>query len=87
VIMNPPFGVKNEHSDRKFLEKSFEIAKVVYSFHKSETKKFIEGFAKKKNFKIDQVIDFEWPLKASMRFHKKKIERINVSCFRFVKIN
>ncbi len=84
VVMNPPFGVKSEHSDRKFLEKAFEIASVVYSFHKSETKRFIEGFSKKKNFIIDQVIDFSWPLKASMGFHKKKIERINVSCFRFV---
>lgn len=85
VIMNPPFGVKSEHSDRKFLEKAFEISGVVYSFHKSETKEFIERFAKQKNFMIDQVIDFEWPLKASMGFHKKKIEKINVSCFRFVK--
>lgn len=85
VIMNPPFGVKSEHSDRKFLEKAFGISKVVYSFHKSETKEFIERFAKAKNFEISQVVDFEFPLKASMRFHKKRIERINVSCFRFIK--
>jgi len=85
VIMNPPFGTKNEHSDREFLEKAFQIGDVVYSFHKSETKDFIERFSKDKNFKITQVIDFKFPLKATMKFHRKRIERINVSCFRFIK--
>ncbi len=85
VIMNPPFGVKSEHSDRKFLEKAFQISNVVYSFHKSETKNFVEAFAKDNNFKIMQVIDFEFPLKATMKFHTKKVKKINVSCFRFVK--
>lgn len=85
VIMNPPFGVKSEHSDRKFLEKAFEISNVVYSFHKSETKDFIERFAKDNNFDIKQVIELEFPLKATMGFHKKRVEKINVSCFRFVK--
>ena len=85
VIMNPPFGTKSEHSDKKFLEKAFEISEVVYSFHKSETKGFIERFVNAKGFKITQVIDFEFPLKATMEFHRKRIERINVSCFRIIK--
>lgn len=85
VVMNPPFGVKSEHSDRRFLEKAFEISEVVYSFHKSETKNFVEAFAKDNNFKITQVIDFKFPLRATMKFHRKRIEKINVSCFRFVK--
>jgi len=83
VVMNPPFGTKNEHIDRRFLGKAFEVGNVVYSFHKSETKKFVEMFAKNNNFKITQVWDFSYPLKASMKFHRKKVEKINVSCFRF----
>ena len=85
VIMNPPFGTKREHSDREFLEKAFEISNVVYSFHKSETRKFVEAFARDKKFRITQVTDFSFPLKATMEFHRKRIERINVSCFRLVK--
>jgi putative methylase len=85
VIMNPPFGVKNKHSDKKFLQKAFEISNVVYSFHKSETKDFIERFAKENNFKVMQIIEFEFPLKATMKFHMKKVKKINVSCFRLVK--
>ena len=85
VIMNPPFGVKVRHMDKVFLKKAFEISKVVYSFHKSESKKFLESFSKDNNFRITNVFDFEFPLKATMSFHSKRIKRILVSCFRFEK--
>ena len=85
VVMNPPFGVKVRHADREFLKKAFEVGKVVYSFHKTESKKFLASFAKDNNFKITDVFDFNFPLKATMRFHSKRIKRISVSCFRFEK--
>ena len=86
VIMNPPFGVKVRHTDREFLKKAFEVGKVVYSFHKSESKKFLESFSKDNNFKITDVFDFEFPLKATMSFHSKKVKRILVSCFRLERL-
>jgi len=86
VVQNPPFGTKVRHIDRIFLKKAFEISKVVYSFHKSETKKFVESFSKDKNFKITDVFDFYFPLKATMKHHTKKIKRIEVSCFRIEKM-
>ena len=86
VVMNPPFGVKVRHMDREFLKKAFEVGKVVYSFHKTESKKFLERFAKDNNFKITNVFDFNFPLKATMPFHSKRIKRIFVSCFRFEKL-
>ena len=85
VVMNPPFGVKVRHADREFLKKAFEVGKVVYSFHKTESKKFLERFAKDNNFEITNVFDFSFPLKATMPFHSKRIKRISVSCFRFEK--
>jgi len=87
VIQNPPFGTKVRHSDKIFLEKGFEVGKIVYSFHKSSTKKFVDAFSKDKNFKITDVFDFSFPLKATMKHHTRKIKRINVSCFRFEKIS
>lgn len=86
VIMNPPFGVKVEHSDRKFLEKAFALGRVVYSFHKSETKEFVVKFSRANGFDVSQVMDFSFPLKATMDFHRKKIQKINVSAFRLVKL-
>ena len=85
VIENPPFGTKVKHSDRLFLEKALEIAPIVYSFHKSESKSFLEGFAAQKNAKITHIWNFRFPLKASFEFHRRQIHRINVSCFRFEK--
>jgi len=85
VVMNPPFGIKVRHMDKVFLEKAFAAGKVVYSFHKSESKKFLASFAKDNNFAITDVFDFEFPLKATMPFHSKRIKKILVSCFRFEK--
>ena len=87
AVMNPPFGVKVRHMDKIFLKKAFEIGKVVYSFHKSESKEFLESFAKDNNFKITDVFNFKFPLKATMKHHTKSIKRILVSCFRFDRQN
>ena len=86
VIQNPPFGTKKKHADIIFLEKALEIAPIVYSFHKSEGKGFLERFSAKKNIKITHIWSFKFPLKASFSFHRRKIHRIDVSCFRFQKV-
>ena len=85
VLQNPPFGTKMRHNDILFLEKALEMSPLVYSFHKSETKGFLERFSAKKNAKITHVWDFKFPLKATFAFHRRQIHRINVSCFRFEK--
>lgn len=86
VLQNPPFGTKVRHNDVLFLEKAMKIAPVVYSFHKSETKAFLQRFSAKNNAKITHVWDFKFPLKAIFAFHRRQIHRINVSCFRFKKV-
>jgi putative methylase len=83
VIQNPPFGTKNEHADKKFLEKAFSISKVVYSFHKLSTKNFVEAISRDNKFKITHMWKFDFPLKQVHEFHKRKIHRIEVGCWRF----
>jgi putative methylase len=85
VIQNPPFGVKNAHADKIFLEKAFKISKVIYSFHKLESQNFIEKISKDNNFKITHFFKFDFPLKNTMSFHIKKIQRIEVGCWRLEK--
>ena len=85
VFQNPPFGTKVSHNDVFFLENALKTAPIVYSFHKSETKGFLERFSSKKNAKITHVWGFRFPLKASFSFHRRQIHRIDVSCFRFQK--
>jgi len=86
VLQNPPFGTKVRHSDREFLKKAVSIAPVVYSLHKSESIGFIEAFSRDNGYEVSHRWDFEFPLKATMRFHKKRIKRIKVSCFRLENI-
>lgn len=81
VIQNPPFGTKIKHADKQFLEKAFSISNKIYSFHKTSTKQFVESISKDNNFSIKEEHRFSFPLKSTMSFHKKRIERIEVTCF------
>jgi putative methylase len=85
VIENPPFGTKIRHADREFLMKAFSIGKVIYSFHKSSTLQFVEAICSDSGFGITHTFRFSFPLKKTQEFHRKKVEKIDVLCFRFVK--
>ncbi len=85
ILENPPFGTKTENADKFFLQKAFTIAPVIYSFHKSSTIKFIEAIAKDYKYTITHEFKYHFPLKQSMKMHKSKIKKIEVSCFRFEK--
>lgn len=82
VLQNPPFGTKNRHADKVFLQKAMSLVDKIYSFHKTSTRNFILKFAKDNNFTVTHVWNFKFPLKKTMEFHKKRILRIDVSCFR-----
>ncbi len=84
VIENPPFGVKEKHADKVFLEKAMKVSKVIYSFHKLESKEFIEKLIKGK-FKVDKLMRFELKLRKSMDFHRKKEHKVEIGCWRLVK--
>ena len=85
VIQNPPFGTKEKHADKEFLEKAFSIGMVVYTLHKSTTKGFVEAIAKDHDFKVAGFKEYDFPLKATYEHHKKKIERIKVGMWRLLK--
>ena len=82
VIENPPFGIQGKtHADRAFLEKAFGLAKCIYTFHKAESKGFIDAITKDNGFLIEGYWEFDWPLKQTMNFHKKKIQYVKVGCW------
>jgi len=86
VIQNPPFGIQGKtHADREFLEAAFRIGKVIYSFHKMESGKFIRSIAKDNGFIINGYWEFDWPLKQTMKHHKKRIQYVKVGCWRMEK--
>ena len=85
VIQNPPFGVQQEHADRPFLLKAFEVAEIVYSLHKIESEQFIKQLSKERNFIITHKFNYSFPLKSTMDYHTHRIKRIRVGCWRLEK--
>ena len=81
VFQNPPFGTRKKGIDIAFLEKAMEIADVVYSFHKAETKAFIDEKIRKNGFETTNYWVFDWPLKMAMKHHRKRIQYIKVGCW------
>lgn len=82
VIQNPPFGVQVEHADRAFLLKAFEVGDIIYSFHKIESKNFIDKLSKEHGFIETHLFYFNFPLKSTMGHHTTRIKRIRVGCWR-----
>lgn len=82
VIQNPPFGTKEKHADLDFVKKATNTAKIIYSFHKAETKKFIDQTFTELKFSMTHYFEFDFPLKNTMEHHKKRLERIKVGCWR-----
>ncbi len=82
VVQNPPFGTKQEHADKKFLEKAFSAAPLVYSMHKWSTVKFVEAISKDYGFTITEVWRYEFPIKAAFSFHQKPKVLVDVGLWR-----
>ncbi len=82
VIQNPPFGTRKEHADKEFLEKAFELSDMIYSFHKSSTERFVRAISEDAGFEVTHEWRFAFPLKRTQDYHKRKIQRIEVTCFR-----
>jgi putative methylase len=86
VIMNPPFGAQksNRWADRGFIEKGFEISKVIYSLHLTKTIPFIEKLVSSLNGEIDFKKNYLFPIKHSYFFHKKKVENVDITLLRIL---
>ena len=86
VIMNPPFGAQksNRWADRRFIEKGFEIAKVIYSLHLSKTIDFIEKMISSLSGEIDYYNNYVFPIKHSYSFHNKKSLKFDVTLLRIL---
>lgn len=85
VLQNPPFGTKEKHADKLFLEKAFSNAGIVYSFHKTTTKGFAEALAKDFGFRITHSWRYDFRIKAVHKFHEKKSMMVDVTVFRLAR--
>ncbi|KAI8979451.1 methyltransferase-like protein 5-like protein [Mycotypha africana] len=87
VIMNPPFGTKNNKGiDMLLLKKAIDVATTsVYSLHKTSTREHIEKKAKEWGVTVEVVAAMKFDVPMMYKFHKKKNVEIQVDFLRFEK--
>ncbi|VDM45028.1 unnamed protein product [Toxocara canis] len=90
VIMNPPFGTKNNAGiDIKFVEAALSLVVdegCVYSLHKTATRNYIMKSAKRLNVEAECVAELRWNLPATYKHHRKVSVDIDVDLVRYVKM-
>ena len=85
IVQNPPFGTKQEHADKIFLEKAFTMANLIYTMHKYSTKEFLEAISHDNNFQITHFYRYDFPINATFKFHEKPVVKIDVGLWRLEK--
>jgi len=73
VLQNPPFGVQNRRADRQFLMKALQLARKIYSLHKSgeSNREFILNFVKEHGGRTISVHLMKMAIPKLFDFHTK----------------
>lgn len=86
AVMNPPFGTKGGGgADWVFLRCAMQCSRVVYSLHKTSTRKFLlESAAREFDLVSAEVLaELKFQLPKTYKFHKKESVDIAVDLLRF----
>ncbi|MFT4249871.1 MAG: METTL5 family protein [Candidatus Woesearchaeota archaeon] len=78
VLTNPPFGTKNRHADKQFVQAACMSAPVVYSMHLAGSEEFISEVASETGHVLTDVWTYSFPLARSMSMHTQVEKRIEV---------
>jgi len=84
VLQNPPFGVQRRGADRKFIKKSLELGRKIYSLHKGgeRNREFIKRFIERCGGKVTGVFPMTMDIPRMFEFHTKKKRSVQVDLYR-----
>jgi putative methylase len=82
VIMNPPFGTRQPHADIKFLNLALEIGEVVYSIHKSSTRRFLSQWIQNRGYEASEILTSKMEIPHQFTFHRKERRFVEVCVIR-----
>jgi putative methylase len=85
VIMNPPYGTWTSHADTRFLEKALQLARVVYSIHKSSTREFLLQFVTRSGWQVNQARSMRMEIPHLFEFHEKKRSIVEIDLYRITR--
>jgi putative methylase len=78
VLMNPPFGTRNRHADRRFLLKALSIANMIYSLHKRTTRPYLLKLMKDNSGNLEALYEMQLQIPRTYDFHSKKRYNVEV---------
>lgn len=84
VVMNPPFGTKEEHADTNFLRVALRLATVVYSVHKASTRGFLVRWLDRHEAQTEVIISDKLEIAHQFPFHRKKRKYVDVDVYRIL---
>lgn len=82
IIMNPPFGTRKPHADLYFVEDAIDMAHVVYSIHKSSTRRFITRWLNNHRTKFQVIESAKMEISHQFDFHRKRRQYVDVDVYR-----
>jgi putative methylase len=83
VLQNPPFGVQKRRADRKFIKKSLELGRRIYSLHKAgeSNREFIKRFIEKHGGKVTGIFPMKMDIPRLFEFHTKRKRSVQVDLY------
>jgi predicted RNA methylase len=85
VVMNPPFGTRCPHADVQFLQTALRIGRVVYSIHKSSTRRHLERWFREHADSAKCILTTKMEIPHQFSFHRKRMGYVDVDVFRIVR--
>lgn len=84
ILQNPPFGVQRRRADRKFIERSLELGRRIYSLHKAGegNREFIKRFIEKRGGRVMSIFTLSMQIPRLFEFHTKKTHAVQVDLYR-----
>lgn len=84
VIMNPPYGTRTIHADMRFLVKAFELAPIIYSIHKSSTRRFLVEYFTKFGHRLNESRSMRMKIPHLFKFHSRRWTNVEVDLYRIL---
>ena len=83
-FQNPPFGYQRRGLDRFFIEKSLEVAGVVYTLHHTAASGHVAKVISGKGT-VDYGQNYKFPMKHTYKFHSKAVKPVEVTLYRIIR--
>ena len=81
ALMNPPFGTRTRHADRKFLLKALSIAGTTYSLHKRSTRPYLLKLVRDNHGEVEALYEMQLQIPRTYEFHERKTYNVEVDLY------